>query len=98
MDLSQFKATFTGDTPPDHLPIELRALWKAHQDDWEGAHDLVDDKPGTNAAWVHAYLHRVEGDEWNAGYWYRRAKKTTPNQSLEEEWETITSALLLELT
>ncbi len=98
MDLAQFKASFAAVTPPADLPLELRALWLAHQDDWHGAHNLVDDKPGANAAWVHAYLHRVEGDEWNAGYWYRKARKPMPQQSLEEEWEAIAISLLAELT
>lgn len=94
MDLTGFKATFSATQPPEGLPVALQALWKAYKDDWTGAHALVENDPGEYAAWVHAYLHRVEGDEWNAGYWYRRAGQAIPQQSLEEEWKTITEQLL----
>ncbi len=66
--------------------VELRALWWDGHEEWHRAHDLVDGPPSQSAAWVHAYLHRKEGDIWNADYWYRRAGKKRPNCSLYSEW------------
>ncbi|MBX2817905.1 MAG: hypothetical protein KTR24_18000 [Saprospiraceae bacterium] len=73
---------------------ELRSLWCDYKDQWHAAHDLVDGKPGWQAAWVHAYLHRKEGDQWNADYWYQRANKTRPGLSLDEEWEHLAAYFL----
>ena len=75
--------------PPAHFSVLLKSLWHDKKGDWEKAHDLVDSLPGAEAAWVHAYLHRKEGDSWNADYWYARAKKERPSHSLEEEWEEL---------
>ena len=61
--------------------------------DWSRAHEIVQDEEGRDAAWVHAYLHRKEGDLANAGYWYRRAGKPACKTSLEDEWEAIAAAL-----
>jgi hypothetical protein len=61
--------------------------------DWDGAHKLVQDDPSPEAAWVHAHLHRVEGDLSNAGYWYRRAGKPQASNSLEDERQEIAEAL-----
>jgi hypothetical protein len=74
-------------TPP------LAALWWAAKGDWDAAHKIVQDESDANAAWVHAYLHRVEGDLSNAGYWYRQANQPVAKDSLENEWERIVSAL-----
>ncbi len=98
MNLAEFKSTISLASAPEGLPDELLSLWKAQKGDWAGAHALVEDDPGDHAAWVHAYLHRVEGDDWNAGYWYRRAGKKLPHLSLEEEWESIVAELLMHLT
>ncbi len=68
---------------------ELYALWLDGHGHWEQAHDQVDQLPGKSAARVHAYLHRKEGDQWNADYWYRRAGETRPSSSLEKEWEDL---------
>lgn len=67
----------------------LKALKLDKEGDWQGAHDLVDQFGGKDAAWVHAYLHRKEGDQWNADYWYRRAGQPSFNGSLDEEWEQL---------
>ncbi len=72
----------------------LKSLWYDAKGDWKTAHDLVDQLPGLEAAWVHAYLHRKEGDIWNADYWYAKAKKTRPNISLEAEWESLVTYFL----
>jgi hypothetical protein len=73
---------------------ELRALWYDGKGDWKKAHDQVDHLSGKNAARVHAYLHRKEGDLWNADYWYSKAGETRPNLSLEEEWEELVNRYL----
>jgi hypothetical protein len=73
--------------------LARRALSLVEAGDWQGAHDLVQDDPSPEAAWVHAHLHRVEGDLFNAGYWYRRAGKPQPSQSLEDERKAIANAL-----
>ena len=88
-----FKASLANAKPADGLAPPLAALWWAAKGDWDAAHKIVQDEETTDAAWVHAYLHRVEGDLGNAGYWYRRAGKHAAQDSLEAEWERIVSAL-----
>ena len=95
MDLAAFKATLANDAPPD-LSGPLRALWHDGRGDWHAAHDLLQNEQGGAGAWVHAYLHRKEGDNSNAAYWYRRAGKPMAGGSLEAEWEAITADLLTE--
>jgi len=72
----------------------LQALWHDAQNNWNAAHDALQDDSSLEGNWVHAYLHRKEGDEPNARYWYRLAQKPFPSVSLEEEWTEITRALL----
>jgi hypothetical protein len=92
--MAEFKASFSGAAPAPGLDAPLAALWWAAKGGWDAAHKLVQDETTTDAAWVHAYLHRVEGDLSNAGYWYRQAGKPVATGSLETEWERTTSALL----
>ncbi len=66
-----------------------KALKLDRSGDWQGAHNLVDHLNNKEAAWIHAYLHRKEGDQWNADYWYRRAGKSSFNGSLEDEWQQL---------
>ena len=80
---------------PDGAPSPLRALWHCARGEWDRAHVLVQDDESQDAAWVHAHLHRVEGDLGNAGYWYRRARKPVARMSLEDERAAMTAALLL---
>ena len=94
MNVAQFKASLSATAPAPQLGAPLAALWWAARGDWDQAHRIVQDEETSQAAWVHAYLHRVEGDIGNAGYWYRRAGKPTATSSLEAEWEAIASALL----
>jgi hypothetical protein len=89
-----FRASLAGAEPAPGLDAPLSALWWAAKGDWDKAHKLVQDEDTRDAAWVHAYLHRVEGDLGNAGYWYRQAGKPVANESLEAEWEQIASVLL----
>ncbi|GIV08092.1 MAG: hypothetical protein KatS3mg019_0183 [Fimbriimonadales bacterium] len=93
MTLDKFKASLTSDTPPS-VPTPLLGLWYDALGDWDRAHQTVQDDPSAASAWVHAYLHRKEGDITNAHYWYRRAGKPPYNGSLESEWEQIVQALL----
>lgn len=93
MIFSQFLSLCAQDTatPPEELTPELQVLFHSKQGNWESAHDIAQDLPGTNGAWLHAFLHREEGDLWNADYWYQNAGKTTPNEdfSLEKEWKSL---------
>lgn len=95
MQFDAFKATLRKDAPPPVDNPLLRALWYDAKGDWDRAHDIAQDVPDADGSWVHAYLHRVEGDEWNANYWYRRAGRTMPDLSLQEEWEQLVKALLV---
>jgi hypothetical protein len=81
------------DLPPD-IDATIRALWFDRRGDWERAHQITQDIDTIDAAWVHAYLHRRQGDMSNAGYWYRRARRPEATDSLASEWKRIASALL----
>lgn len=94
MDLEFFKASLAQEAPPAGLERPLAALWHAAKGQWDTAHELAQAEDNATGAWVHAYLHRVEGDEGNAGYWYRQAGKPHCRASLDEEWEQIAAALL----
>jgi len=94
MDYGQFKDTLAGKTPPKALSAAERALWWDAKGDWDKAHECAQEDDGKAAAWVHAYLHRKEGDLENAGYWYRRAGKPAANGALAAEWEGIARGLL----
>lgn len=75
-------------------PEPLKAIWWDYKNDWEKAHDTAQEIESATGNWIHAYLHRKEGDQWNAGYWYRRAGREFPSVSLEEEREAILKFLL----
>jgi hypothetical protein len=96
MDLQAFKDSIAAqDQPPAGISAPLRALWLDAKGDWHGAHEALQGQPdGGGAAWVHAYLHRVEGDLPNARYWYSRAGKPASDQPLAAEWDEIARALL----
>jgi len=80
MTLDQFRATLSRSRPPDVSPL-LRALWHDTNGDWGRAHTIAQDIDDASAAWVHAYLHRKEGDSGNAAYWYRRARQPVRHRS-----------------
>ena len=94
MDLAAFRVSLSLTSAPLNLSPALRALWLDAQGDWDGAHDAAQVDEGGAGDWVHAYLHRKEGDAGNAAYWYRRARKPVCRTSLDEEWAAIASALL----
>lgn len=85
-DIQQFKSSLSEPICPMGLSIYMQALWFDGKGDWNKAHDLVNDLTSGEAARIHAYLHRKEGDIGNADYWYRRAGATRPVVSLDEEW------------
>lgn len=80
--------------PPSAWPALVVALWHEAHGDWERAHDLCNEDSSAESAWVHAYLHRAEGDLSNADYWYRRAGRRRPDVALAEERRAIAAALL----
>ncbi|MGH8665286.1 MAG: hypothetical protein ACREUX_13580 [Burkholderiales bacterium] len=94
MTFEEYTATLADDDPPPKLPAVLVALWRDGKGDWTGAHEVAQDVPDPDGAWVHAYLHRKEGDAGNAAYWYRRASQPVCTLSLEAEWEEIVRAFL----
>ena len=94
MKVTEFKATLSSAAPAQGLSAPLAGLWWAAKGNWDEAHKIVQDESTADAAWVHAYLRRVEGDLGNAGYWYRQARKPAAAGSLETEWEGIVSTLL----
>lgn len=94
MTLEQFRVTLAGSVAPEALSPPLRAMWEDAKGHWAAAHAIAQEIGDETGSWIHAYLHRKEGDLGNAGYWYRRAKKPTAHDALEEEWDRIVSALL----
>jgi len=93
MTLEEFRAT-VGDAAPPRVHAALQALWHDARGDWNEAHRVAQDVPDSDGgAWVHAYLHRKEGDLANAGYWYRRAGKPQATVSVEDERQAISKAL-----
>ena len=95
MRLTDFESSLSGTAPPANLHLALQGLWWDAKGDWTAAHDCVQQDEGDPLCdWVHAYLHRKEGDESNAAYWYRRAGKPVERGPLDAEWTTIVTALL----
>ena len=94
MDLPAFSASLDDPAPPAGLSLALQALWLDGRGDFDAAHDLAQRDEGGEGAWVHAYLHRKEGDASNAAYWYRRARRPFCHDALQAEWEAIAAFLL----
>jgi hypothetical protein len=88
------RQSLAGDTPPAGLTPPLAALWHGAKGDWDRAHRIVQDESGRDAARVHAWLHRVEGDLANARYWYARAGTAESGDTTDAEWHSIATALL----
>lgn len=93
MTFNEFETSIAGDAPLAGLSLALQALWWDRKGDWGRAHGCAQDDGSRDGSWVHAYLHRVEGDLSNAGYWYRRAGKPTSSAPLRDEWDEIAGAL-----
>jgi len=94
MTPAEFTRSLAGREPPPGLPPALVALWWAGKDEWDKAHRIVMNEESADCAWVHAYLHRREGDRDNARYWYRRAGREQATGSLQSEWAAIVAAVL----
>jgi hypothetical protein len=94
MDLAAFEESLMQSSPPAGLSAAVEALWHERHGDWDLAHKVAQDISGPEGAWVHAYLHRREGDESNAAYWYRQAGKPIMRGSLDDEWRAMVDALL----
>ena len=93
MTLQAFQDSLAEDAPPPRLVAALQALWWAGKGDWHQAHGFAQ-RRGGDCDLVHTHLHRQEGDLANAGYWYRRAERSTPDMALQEEWTAIATQLL----
>jgi hypothetical protein len=94
MKHQEFRDSLQQPHPPSGINHALAGLWWDAKGDWNKAHESAQRDEGPRGAWVHAYLHRKEGDVANAGYWYQRAGKPVANGSLEEEWQQIVETLL----
>ena len=93
--LLSFERSLAGAAPPPNLTLAQQGLWWARVGDWDRAHGCVQLNEGdASGDWVHAHLHRAEGDDGNAAYWYRRAGKLVPTGPLDAEWTAIAQALL----
>jgi hypothetical protein len=94
MQFEIFQQCLKDPVPPEGVSVCVLAMWFDGHGDWSKAHSIVDSLEDPVACWVHAYLHRKEGDTGNADYWYRKAGKKRPDVPLQQEWETIVKALL----
>ncbi|MDO8397408.1 MAG: hypothetical protein Q7T45_06280 [Bradyrhizobium sp.] len=92
--MAEFKASLSGAAPAPDLAAPLAALWWAAKGNWDRAHSIAQDEASAEGSWVHAYLHRVEGDLGNAGYWYRQAGKPVATDAIGTEWERMVLSLL----
>jgi hypothetical protein len=94
MNYPEFKASLGQAAPPAALSAELQALWYDGKGDWHQSHEIAQEKNTPGHCLVHAYLHRKEGDQWNANYWYQRAGRQMPKASLDQEWEALVQEFL----
>jgi hypothetical protein len=94
MKLEEFKKTLKQKECPEELSSGLKALWEDAQGHWDLAHEIINEMPDETGSWIHAYLHRVEGDLGNARYWYHKANRPFCEASLKKEWDEIASFLL----
>ncbi len=93
-DYTEFEQTLAQPKPPATWPHALKALWFDAKGDWEASHNIAQDMHNALGSWMHAYLHRKEGDRFNAGYWYRQAGRRYPEMSLEEELREMVEFVL----
>jgi hypothetical protein len=94
MALDDFRHSLAAAKPPAEFTLALVGLWWDAKGDWKRAHEFAQQDEGTQGSWVHAYLHRKEGDQGNAVYWYDRAGKPVCREPLDVEWLTIVRDLL----
>lgn len=89
MSIEEFTASLENATPPSHVSDLLKAMWYDAKGDWNTSHDIAQEIQSREGSWIHAYLHRKEGDAGNASYWYHKAGQPVCHASLEKEWETL---------
>ena len=94
MNLHDFRQSLTATELPAGLTLALAGLWWDAKGDWTRAHESAQRDEGPESSWVHAYLHRKEGDQGNADYWYGRAGKPVCREPLDAEWDSIVRELL----
>lgn len=94
MTITQFKDSLKDTSPPASVSPLLKSLWYDGKGDWDMAHEVAQEIHTTNGSWIHAYLHRKEGDVSNASYWYHMANKPVTSGSLDDEWETLVVTFL----
>lgn len=94
MHYDEFLNSLQTGNPPEGISLYLLALWHDGRGDWEASHNVAQDIHDRNGSWIHAYLHRKEGDIPNAGYWYRQAGRPQPALTLQEEWEQLVNHFL----
>ena len=94
MTFDDFNNSLGAADPPNQLTQALRGLWWDAKGDWARAHECAQVDESQAGSWVHAYLHRKEGDRGNAAYWYRRAGKPVSGATLRQEWQNILKVLL----
>ncbi len=95
MQINEFEQSLKDSNPPAFLSQELKSLWYAKKGDWEKSHSIAQDIDNANGAWIHAYLHRFEGDVSNARYWYRLAGKEMPSSTFPQELEHLIQFFLV---
>lgn len=93
-NFSDFKNTLIQSHAPEHWPEALKAMWYDAKGDWEASHDIAQEIHSTLGSWIHAYLHRKEGDRFNAHYWYRLAERPFPKSTLKTELQEIVRFIL----
>ena len=87
--ISEFNNSLAKNEPPSNWSLPLQCLWYDAKNDWESAHNIAQDLNTNTGSWLHAYLHRKEGDLWNAEYWYLKADRGLPKCSLKEEFSML---------
>jgi len=96
MNVAELRASLDRVEPPAEADPCVQALWFAAKGEWGRAHEIAQAESGPQGAWVHAHLHRIEGDLHNAGYWYRQAGRPVSAEPLEAEWDAMAATLLAE--
>jgi hypothetical protein len=94
MTYSEFQSSLQQSEPPQKISDLLKAMWHDGKENWAASHDIAQEIHSADGSWIHAYLHRKEGDLSNAAYWYSKAGKPVPRVSLKEEWEQLVKEFL----
>ena len=94
MTFAEFEHSLKNRTPQENLNLHLKVLWYDANGNWDKAHDIAQDILTQDGSLLHAYLHRVEGDDWNAGYWYKLAAEPNFSGSLKDEWLYLVNKFL----